>query len=409
MNTREPMRNNRTNAVAAFPLYACYWMFPAVMLCGHAAGLDVARNWLDVLWLGLGGVALLRLLAVPVSGRGKRVLGVSALICGLLALGMLRFFWPAIQDGFMPVPWAMELKPLLYVAVAALAACAFGLPRPRHYVVCGRGLALLILGELFLELARTGRVARPHGSGEINYDAMLLLLSLCFCLRRERRADIGLLVAAIAATFSRTAIIGAAGVLLWCGPFGPGRRLLFLGLGAVGVWAAFRVRGLDGALDALDRIWMWEAAADCAGQALTSLRFGPLLFGFWPGMPLPLPVPPQLVFLWALQAQTWGVQGVHAFNLHAFWLRMAATWGVAAALGLALFFLRGLWPRKNGIWQGVCILFLVGGMTMGLVYCGNLGIPLLLACGVALDKGREIRVLKPVVCKKRQMFYKEFM
>lgn len=46
---------------------------------------------------------------------------------------------------------------------------------------------------------------------------------------------------------------------------------------------------------------------------------------------------------------------------------------------------------------------------MGLVYCGNLGIPLLLACGVALGKGREIRVLKPVVCKKRQMFYKEFM
>ncbi len=144
----------------------------------------------------------------------------------------------------------MELKPFLYMLVAGTGLAAFGRPSESHFLACGKGLALIVLCEFLFTWLRTGQMLRPQGSGEVNYDAVLLAVSLCFCLTFRRASPVWLLVLGIMATLSRTSILAAAGMLLLFGPFGWSRRFFFVCLAAGGLCLSFWVRGLPGALDA---------------------------------------------------------------------------------------------------------------------------------------------------------------
>ena len=366
------------------PLALCYWVFPAVMGASHALRLGVPRNFIDGAWLGLALCCVVALALRPAdkdSAPGRWMLGGS-----LLGLAALVRFAPALWAGHVfAYPLLMETKPVFYAAVAGLAWLAGFRPGARQFVLCGYGLAALLLAEFVCASVWLGAPARPYGSEEVNYDAALVLISFCLGLGgAASRRGLLCLGLGLGVSFSRTGLAGLAAVLALLAI-----RRRSVGAAAAGILAlagigvSFAVRGLPAdALADLDRYWMWRYGV----ELLTSHPWQALA-GFTPGVPLPLAPPPALAALWASQGHTWNAPGVFAFNLHAFWLRLAVTWGVPAAAALATALAAWSWPTGQNIKRQEARLALavalgVLGCAMGLLYLSNVAVPLLLALAV---------------------------
>jgi hypothetical protein len=359
------------------PLLVTYLAYPLSAHASRLLGLDFFRNWIDPLWFLLGFAGLLVLLrrrVLPASPSGAFL---SACLLSLLAcLAVLKFGPPLASGDAAAVPWLMELKPLFYLGCALAWFAAFGAPSRPSFIGFGLLLALIVLAEFAALSIMRGQISRPLGSGEVNYDACLLLISLAAWMTGPRRNSLAasLMVAAAAATFSRTA--AAAMVLMFL--FAPGLRPWLrasCSLAACLLLAlVFYERGTPAAdLASLDRYWMWLCGAELlSGNPLA------VLAGFSPGAALPLAAPPAIEALWSLQREAWSLSGLHAYNFHSFWLRLAITWGPALPC-LAAVPAGALILRRGGSAVVLAVLCLVMGMSMGLFYLSNVAVPLVLA------------------------------
>ena len=105
-----------------------------------------------------------------------------------------------------------------------------------------------------------------------------------------------------------------------------------------------------------------------------------MFFGFPVGVSLPiiLPPSPDMVTHWYNQSAAWRIEGIYPFHMHAFWLRIAITWGFPAAIimisGIGYIIL-----QRNNAARGLCLLLLVEGLAMGVFYLSNVAIPLFIA------------------------------
>lgn len=367
--------------LAVVPLVMAYVTYPLFMTVARQAEWALPRNWIDGFWLLWGLVCMFVVLAR--SHGGPRFSHSRTLLTLLLALALLLRFGPIwFQEGPELAAWLMELKPFYYLALAGLAIAAGGTPASKHFLRAAAALAVLILLDLSLSSLAAKAVVRPQGSGEINYDAALMLVGLCMGLDQRAPALKALVLAGILASMSRTTLLATGLVVLACWPglSFPRRLVLSVALLA-GIVLAFSLRGLsmDG-LSELDRYWMWSAGVDL-------LRDQPMqaLAGFAPGRPLPVDVPAALWELWRDQARETGAPGVHAYNFHSFWLRLAVSWGVAATLAVLALCLAML--RRSPQARGLGLLLLVQGLTMGLFYLSNVAPVLLLALAGSCRSG----------------------
>jgi hypothetical protein len=363
---------------ADFPLFLAYAAYPLAAHAQRAFGDGVFRNWIDAAWVAAGLAAVLALLALDRLDMSRAGAYLAAALLGAFALAAAARFGPQLGRGVALTPWLMELKPLFYLAVSLAWFAAFGPPRPEAFVRWGVVLALILTAEFAAASLAAGKALRPEGSGEINYDACLVLISLATGLYSGKlsRLVLALLFLGLAASFSRTALGAAAALFV----FAPGRgiafRSAFAAASACLILVSFQVRGLPvDAVQQLDRLCMWSA-----GIELMLEHPWRALAGFAPGIPLPVDAPAGLEALWAQQQRAWDLSGVFAYNLHSFWLRIASTWGLVALFcllaGLSYVFVR----CGDGPVRGLTILVCLMGLTMGLVYLSNVAVPLYLAC-----------------------------
>jgi len=366
--------------VAGVPLLLAYAAYPLATHAQRLAGVPVMRNWIDAVWLAAALTAFLCILARRRLPGSRAAPFLALALLSLLCLPVVLRFMPQVVHGLALTPWLMEAKPLFYLGVSLLWFAAFGAPRPETFIRYGALLAALVLAEFAIASALAGELARPFGSGEVNYDACLLLISLVMGLYAVRAPlpVTAILFAGVAATFSRTGLAAAAAVFL----FAPGRGVLFKCSAAIASAAllvlVFLARDLPlDAVEQLDRLIMWNAGLDLLvrhpAQALT---------GFAPGLALPVRVPESLSGLWELQQSAWGLSGVFAYNFHSFWLRSALTWGLAAQAAMLAALGYAACRFRQGPMRGLAVMALVMGMTMGLFYLSNVAVPLYLAFAV---------------------------
>ncbi len=352
----------------------CYVWFPLSSMLAMALDMDLWRNWIDLTWLALAFVAVVQGPARPVGARPK-LLPLFALAAGLalwIATGVLSGQAPAVTG-------AMEIKPVFYLLVALLLLRAYGSPSAQAFCRMGGWLSVLLVGELLVRSLMAGGLERPIGSGEVNYDAALLCLSLVFALgRRDLARRYGpLIFLGLLATFSRTSLLAACVVLVFASTVPLTLRTLMVGAALGAAVLSFVIRDLEiGALESMDRYWMWfvgieHLAANLSATALVAA----------PGSGIEVDVPRFLMQLWTEQQEKLDIDGIFPFHFHAMWLRLAMAWGwlpVALLLLLALRALvfRGRRPPQARALAGACLVL---GLTMGLVYLGNVGVPVLLA------------------------------
>jgi len=367
--------------LSAVPLFAAYIAYPLAVYAGRLFDVSIARNWIDALWLLLLFLALLFALQRQRSALRKS-LGLALAMAGavLALIVVFKFGAPLAQSQVTAIPYLMELKPLYYLAVSMVWFFAFGPPEPRDFVRFGLWLSAFLILEL--GLGRISSLAlRPFGSGEVNYDACLLLVSLCMATAAEqssRKTKIWIFLG-IAASLSRTATAAAAVVVLFSPNTRPWKKMLMVCACAGAFALSFPLREIPAqGLESLERYWMWLAGINLVAR-------NPVhgLFGFTAGLPLPVRAPEALSGLWMAQQRTWGISGIFPFHFHSFWLRAVLTWGlvsVSAALFFALLLLK---KHPHPVFISLAALCTVMGLTMGLFYLSNVAVPLYLAFAAA--------------------------
>ena len=368
--------------LSAIPLFAAYIAYPLAVYAERLFDISVARNWIDALWLVLLCFAVLFVLQRQKFALRKSTALALALCTAVLALvAVFKFGAPLAHSKVTAVPYLMELKPLYYLAVSMVWFFAFGPPKPRDFVRFGLWLAGFLILEFCLGRLISDLPLRPFGSGEVNYDACLLLVSLCMGTAAEqssRKTRIWIFLG-IAASLSRTATAAAAVVFLVSPNTRPWKKMLMVGACAGAFALSFALREIPAqGLESLERYWMWLAGIDLVAH-------NPIqgLFGFTAGLPLPAKTPDALFGLWLAQQRTWEISGIFPFHFHSFWLRAVLTWGlitVGAAIFLGALFLK---KHPHPVFISLAALCTVMGLTMGLFYLSNVAVPLYLAFAAA--------------------------
>ncbi|WP_169727942.1 hypothetical protein [Desulfovibrio inopinatus] len=368
------------------PLPIAYLVFPLSLLIARTQALPLPRNWIDGYWCLCLALGLLVLITKtpstpsPTSVRmGSPLNAFGVVIASTAGLCVLfKFGIPVLFGEVALVSWLMEAKPFFYVLTTIVWIHAFGRLPKNAFIWPGIGLACVLLTECFVLSFQHGAPIRPLGSGEPNYDACLLLLSLWAALgeKKRRTGAICIIALGLAASMSRTAA-AAAIVLMFLHPGRLLMRITAILFFLSAAWFAFQARGLSAnAIEAFDRFWMWRAALTLWNNSPESA-----LLGHAPGVALPVHIPASLAALWKVQTQAWGLSGVHPFLFHGFFPRLVATWG---GLGiLTVFISAGLFIAKHRHKQMALALvaaLIIEGSTLGLFYLSNVAVPILLAC-----------------------------
>lgn len=359
---------------SVLPIFFCYFIFPISFILVGAADGVFFRNWIDIFWLLFGFSTFLIFV--------YRYRTLNFILFGFVILTVMMFSLSIVGYVFEFSPkvvFIMEAKPFFYLMVSILIFKVSGGPRPEIFCLMGVCLSGILVAEVFINYLIFGFLARPIGSGEVNYDAALLCLSLVYALssRFLSRKYVPFLLLGLVASLSRTGLLAACVVLLFAKTVPFVVRLVMVGAAVSAVVLSFIVRGLDiGAIEGLDRYWMWQSAIlyFYNNPVITSL----VLF---PGAPLDVSIPDPVSALWEYQQQNLDISGIFPFHFHSMWLRLSLSWGWLPVILifltlLYLFFYRKRRPPEA---RGFIAILIVLGLTMGVIYNGNVAIPFFLA------------------------------
>lgn len=356
------------------PLLLSYIIFPIVMFGTGLLELKIPRQWLDVSWVMLFLVSSTVVLASKKQFNFVGYLNSTVYIFYiLLFMFLMNGLMYALSGNYINIyPLLLEAKLLFYLLFSIVWFMSFGGVNIRYIPVYGAILGIVIIVGLVVGSIERGYISRSVGSGEINYDAMLLLLAFVASIYSKERVRViylWLIFLGLLATMSRTMILSLLVIVfIFEKRISLFSKLLLMCVGMAVVMYSFYVRDLEFTLDSLDRYWMWYSAM----QLLVNLD-PVILFGAFPAGGLPVIIPEPLEWLWGHQAEGWGVEGIFSFQYHAFWLRLFLTWGIVGCIiftGLLIYF----YKIGDAIVRPVAIIIILAGFTMGVFYISNAAI-----------------------------------
>jgi hypothetical protein len=376
------MKNNLQKIVLWIP----YIAYPLInILVSRIVSLPAwTTTWIDIAWLGLFFVALLIFIIKLSRKAHQRITYLILFALFFIAAMMLIRFWSLFDYSLSAsvVPYAMEVQPVFFALLVILWIYTFGPPAKTAFINAGAGLGTILISQFVVESLIAGRIVRISGSGDVNYDAVLLLIAYALSLEEERQQPFKLLLIMVGfvATFSRTGMaIAMINVLL----FGRHKwiyKAVFLGVALLAIIVSFQIRDIPFRVFSADRFWMWKSAFE-----LFQSQPWQALLGFSIGHPLPVFTPQALNWLWETQRQSWGLPGIYPYNFHAFWLRIAISWGIPVALLILSLFAVVFIRTHSRSLRSLIVTCVVSGVTMGLFYISNVSIPILLAFFVCKD------------------------
>lgn len=368
-------RKGRTNILLAL----CYIYFPLVNIFSEVLGFNFPRNTIDLALIAISISSIL----ILVLGVNKNTIPVWFV---LITLSLLLWIYTGFLLDLSPLPTAlMEAKPLLYFLISILIISSRLDPKIIDFCRYGSKLSIILILELSIRSIASGTLVRPLGSGEVNYDAALILLSLVFSLSNKSLfiRFSPLLVIGIIASFSRTSLLVTCIIFLIIDFIPIKYRIMAIAFAVAAGFLSFAIRGLEvNSLENMDRYWMWVSGIDYIVRDLISSAVV-----FAPGSALDVNIPPYVEDLWLNQQESIGIEGIYPFHLHAFWLRIMVSWGWLSVVVAVIFLLINYNKKGAGIESKSYILAcLVLGLTMGLFYLSNVSVPYFIAGIILLNR-----------------------
>ena len=389
----------------SIPFLLSYCLFPMSVQFGVIYNYTIDRNWIDIGW---GALALFAALVVARKYSVDQKLHVNSqmymLFVIFLTAYLLRFSVPLIYSSDVQwLPLAMEVKPLFYFLVALLIPCAFRQIDDLLFVKYGCVLAIILLVEVLIRSFLAGTLVRPFGSGEVNYDAALLVIALVIAYtskQRISRFQMSLIWLGLLFTFSRTSVVAAAVIHLWVRRTHRSSWVIML-LVSFSFVLSFLLRDLSVTdVESIDRYLMWMTAID-----FVTSDYLHSAFGFFPGNGLMnIDVPSGLQWLWDSQGDMLGISGVYAFYFHSALLRLTLTWGWVIVMTAFILSLYMILSSKISIRLQLLILSTVLlSLTMGVFYLSNVGVIwwlAVLSVPKLIRSCNDVEPLERLICAK---------
>jgi len=386
-----------TKWINQIPLILVYVFYPIINISSRLAGYDLPNNWIDGAW----GLLFLLIVLLIFVGKRKRFTFkwfVFVITYVIFIWVCLRLLVNLINNQIEITPLLMELKPFFYLIFAWLWIKKWGIPNEDSFIRGGAWLGTTLMADFAIESSLAGQMVRIRGSGEINYDAALLVLSICFLIankkliQKKHILETVLIFLGLFASLSRTGLITAVLLLVIFGQLNFFIKVSIVSAAFFTVLESFWVRNLSFTLETIDRYWMWNTG-------ITLFINHPIEFLFGFGVqPLPVIIPPQLAYLWLnIQQAGWGLSGIYAYSFHAFWLRFITSWGIVTTIPLFYFLGSLLFKQRSPILLRILsLLFIMEGFTMGVIYLSNVGIPLIIAILTGLMSSNSKILVRPV-------------
>src|SRR5690349_9556371 len=103
------------------PLLVAYFLYPAVNIVLRLSGKHINNNWIDVVWLLVLIVSLIKLYRKSFSssfeGSGVKI-NFLTFILFFLSLKLLQTLYASYNDNISFLPFFMEIKPFAYLIIA---------------------------------------------------------------------------------------------------------------------------------------------------------------------------------------------------------------------------------------------------------------------------------------------------
>jgi hypothetical protein len=382
----------KSHSFVRLQLQLCFMAFPLAAIASRQVSETYFRLWLDVAWVLISALILMYIILSRKTLSKNHLLPMVAIIMILVAV-LLRLAFSYLSNRSLEIyVIPIELKIFLYTFLSVLTVKVVGVPTRLEWTRAGVILAIIILSDTVIESISVGGLARPQGSGEVNYDAMLLAIAFGFIVLQPKKmieqnlVPIVIILFALFATQSRTMLLSVSLVLFLFSKINFFTRLIMLAMGVVGVYVLFVVRDLAQSFDAIDRYWMWVSGLN--------LILDPeiFFFGVPPGLPLNIDAPEALQALWDQQTENLSNAGIFPFNFHAFWLRFALNFGAPLTAILLIISIAALFKTEQPVRRYLIGIFILSGFTMGSIYLSNVAVPFLLALASTYRKP-EIKVI----------------
>ena len=381
------MKNYSNNLV-----YISFGVIPSVAIFyGFLLSVDFTDRIMEAFFL-LYGIYGLTIIFTSDKIYRKNILAINIFILLLASILLTRFSILEISGEsthleFYFYPFFMEIKPLAFLALASIVLIACGPPDLAAYRRGAAVLAALMIIDAIMRTAINGQISRPIVLSESNYDGFLVILGLIaiFAAPPERgfRLYYLLFAAATLASQSKTGIAAFLVISLIHFLRRPTFGTLF-GMAILSIIATAvvieRLSALDDLSD-IDRIVMWISYFDL----VRTMSLDHFLFGYFPGVPI---AQSNKLLSWFVthQGERLGIEGLHAFNYHSFYLRTLLTWGALPVSAMLVLFIRKLTGSRPLFYY--LILILIQSFSMGVFYLSTVSVPAILLY-YSLEKRRS--------------------
>jgi len=358
----------------------CYVFYPLINLTFSAFDLSFNKVFLDIFLIA---TFVLSLLSNKTTNYHTDFYQDIVILLLVLVLAYSSF---SATPGLIVL---MDVKLFIYLFIFNTLRINNKLPNIEEFVFAGKLLSILIVSEFLLKSLIALNITRPIGSGEVNYDACLICVSLICLLYKNKFkfVDFTLICLGLLTTMSRTGILAGLLIIFTTRKVDYRVKLFFLTLAVSAIYESFSVRDLSFNPESFDRVLMWKAAIELVAN------------NFWiflikvgsEDLSLLVKSTPQLTELWTSQASNNGVEGLYPYNFHAFFLRFILSWGMIPFLLFHLMVIRKFLLQNITIEKTQFILLsAVFSFTTGYLYLSNLILPVLFSACIFYNSKKLI-------------------
>jgi hypothetical protein len=282
----------------------------------------------------------------------------------------------SVSNPFYMAPFLMEMKLPLYIFIIGLSYLIIKPLNISNFIIYSKVFSYLVIVDVIVRFFISGELYRPTIVSESNYDGLFILIGLCalFSTPKSKGFILTYLLFSIATVLTQSKTGIGCLVILSFIHFATASNIKYVAvLFCLLVVSYFIVEArLSNIQDInkIDRFAMWFSFIDL-------MRNGDwvnVVFGYVPGYAIKDSDP----FLWWFienQSEKVGARGLHSFNYHSFWLRLATTYGALFTCYILYYFIN--FARKGKSFLYFSILVLLQGFSMGAFY---LSVNVLILC-----------------------------
>lgn len=271
------------------------------------------------------------------------------------------------ESGFYIMPFIMAIKLPVYFIICSIVVVFSKPVELRRFVSYARFFSLFIIVDFIIRLFIYGSILRPSVLSETNYDSLMVLIGVCALFNIEKNntflSSYLIFGFALLLTQSKTSIVCFA--VLSAFKFYNRQYLKYLFIlllfSLFSLPIVFLRLSEVSSIENLDRFMMWFSYFDLINESPLTNVF----FGFTPGYYLRLEDNYLWFFIEHLSERA-GALGLHSFNFHSMWLRIALDYGLFSLSILFIFFSWIYFKFKS--LRFFIILTFLQGFTMGFFF-----------------------------------------